>query len=178
MDKVYDESRGFEIGTFNFTLLSALMKKQSVKWPFLAQGYISDVIAMVHRFIKKALFAACGDKRMSTNIIARLEDKLTDKYRQAITHVDFLLKIEREGTPMTLNHYLNDNLQKCRQKRFKNALASKTLDDCSHGEVIRISDLSYRDDMSNAQHTVQDLHDILQAYYKVALKRFTDNVCM
>jgi hypothetical protein len=115
---------------------------------------------------------------MSTNILTRLWDELTGKYRQAISHVEFLLKVERGGTPMTLNHYLNDNLQKCRQKRFKEALAWKSLENCSHGEVIRVSDLSYCDNMSNAEHTVQDLHDILQAYYKVARKRFVDNVCM
>lgn len=32
--------------------------------------------------------------------------------------------------------------------------------------------------LSNAEHTVQDLHDILKAYYKVARKRFVDIVCM
>jgi len=32
--------------------------------------------------------------------------------------------------------------------------------------------------MSNAQHTVFEVHDILKAYYKVARKRFVDNVCM
>ncbi|KAJ5124287.1 Dynamin [Penicillium bovifimosum] len=183
MGTVYRESRGFEIGTFNHTLLSALMKKQSAKWSTLAQGYMSDVITMVHRFIKKALLAACGDIRISTNVLTHLWDELIGKYRQAILHVDFLLKIERGGTPMTLNHYLNDNLQKCRQKRFKEALASKkwkcNCNYCSqHGEVVRVSDLSYCDNMSNVEHTVHDLHDILQAYYKVARKRFVDNVCM
>lgn len=32
--------------------------------------------------------------------------------------------------------------------------------------------------VSNAEHTVQDIHDILEAYYKVARKRFVDVVCM
>lgn len=27
-------------------------------------------------------------------------------------------------------------------------------------------------------HTVQDIHGILESYYKVARKRFVDNVCM
>lgn len=84
MDTVYRESRGFEIGTFNHTLLSTLMKKQSAKWSNLAQGYISDVITMVHRFIKKVLLAACGGARISINILTRLLDELTSKYRQAI----------------------------------------------------------------------------------------------
>jgi hypothetical protein len=112
IEKVHREARGFEIGTFNYALLSTLMKKQSAKWPVLAQGYISDVIAMVHRFIQKTLRAACNDSRISTNILHLLWDDLMAKYRRAISQVDFILKIEREGMPMTLNHYLNDNLQK------------------------------------------------------------------
>ena len=32
--------------------------------------------------------------------------------------------------------------------------------------------------LSNLEHTVCDLHDILKSYYKVARKRFVDNVCM
>ena len=31
---------------------------------------------------------------------------------------------------------------------------------------------------SNIKHTVDDLHDILHSYYKVARKRFVDIVCM
>ncbi|KAJ5942696.1 hypothetical protein N7516_002864 [Penicillium verrucosum] len=96
------------------------------------------MIAIVYWFIKKVLLAA-----------------------YTISHIEFLLKVERGGTPMTLNHYLNDNLQKCRQERFKKALAPKSLSNCSHREIIRISDLSYYDNISNAEHTVQDLHDIL-----------------
>ena len=32
--------------------------------------------------------------------------------------------------------------------------------------------------MSNIEHTVRDIHDILDSYYKVARKRFLDTVCM
>lgn len=32
--------------------------------------------------------------------------------------------------------------------------------------------------VSNAEHIVFEIHDILKAYYKVAKKRFVDNVCM
>lgn len=112
IQKLYSEARGFEIGTFNYALLSTLLKKQSARWPMVAYGYISDIIAMVHQFIAKVLGAACGDEKISTNILSLLMDGLMDKYRQALSTVEFLLKIEREGTPMTLNHYMNDTLQK------------------------------------------------------------------
>jgi Dynamin GTPase effector domain len=32
--------------------------------------------------------------------------------------------------------------------------------------------------MSNTDHVIQDIHDILKSYYKVARKRFVDNICM
>ena len=32
--------------------------------------------------------------------------------------------------------------------------------------------------MSNAEHIVRDIHDILESYYKVARKRFVDVICM
>jgi hypothetical protein len=53
-----------------------------------------------------------------------------------------------------------------------------SFNDCSHGEVIRLEDLKQSHPMSNAAHVVQDLHDILFSYYKVARKRFVDSVCM
>lgn len=110
--KLYKEAAGFEIGTFNHVLLATLIKKQSAKWPYIAWGYISDIITMVHTFIQKALLAASRDNRISVNILSLLMDDLMDKYRQAISVVDFILNIERAGTPMTLNRYLNDNIQK------------------------------------------------------------------
>ncbi|CAG8902290.1 unnamed protein product [Penicillium egyptiacum] len=181
ISKLYGDARGFEIGTFNHVLLSTLMKKQSAKWPNLAQGYVSDVISYVHRFIQKALLAACPDSEMSSSILSLLMDELMDNYRQAISVADFLLGIERAGTPMTLNHYLNDNLQKCREKRFQDALAKKAFTvEFPQGDekAVRLGDVHHQDHMSNFDHTVQDIHDILESYYKVARKRFVDNVCM
>ena len=32
--------------------------------------------------------------------------------------------------------------------------------------------------LSNEDHAVNDIHDILKAYYKVALKRYMDNVVL
>lgn len=112
IENIYRESRGFEIGTFNSSILSSVLKKQSAKWPPLAEGYICDIISMVHIFIKKALTISCGDQRLGQNILSFLLDDLIDKYRQALSTTSFLLRIEREGTPMTQNHYLNSNLQK------------------------------------------------------------------
>jgi len=51
-----------------------------------------------------------------------------------------------------------------------------SINDCKHGSVIRLSDAKRTHPMSNMEHIVQDIHDILQSYYKVARKRYVDNV--
>ncbi|KAL2782703.1 hypothetical protein BJX66DRAFT_350552 [Aspergillus keveii] len=159
IENLYQESRGFEIGTFNSSILSSVLKKQSAKWPSLAEGYICDIISMVHTFITKALTISCRDRRLGQNILSFLE-----------------------GTPMTQNHYLNSNLQKCRQERMaseaKKSSFSVNYDNGSSGDFVRLSDLTQIHHMSNMQQTVQDIHDILKSYYKVARKRFIDNLCM
>lgn len=44
--------------------------------------------------------------------------------------------------------------------------------------MIALDDIVQNHPMSNAEHVVYEVHDILKAYYKVARKRFVDNVCM
>jgi hypothetical protein len=45
-------------------------------------------------------------------------------------------------------------------------------------EYVQLSNLTQIHHMNNLQQTVQDIHDILKSYYKVARKRFIDNMCM
>jgi hypothetical protein len=72
IENIYRESRGFEIGTFNSSILSSVLKKQSAKWPSLAEGYICDIISMVHMFIKKSLTISCRDQGLGQNILSFL----------------------------------------------------------------------------------------------------------
>jgi hypothetical protein len=55
---------------------------------------------------------------------------------------------------------------------------TKATNDCQHGVVVQVDDLIHHHAISNTEHTVRDIHDILKAYYKVARKRFVDNVFM
>lgn len=59
---IYNKSRGFELGTFNVSLLTLLWKKQSVKWDHLALVYISDVIIIVNKYTLALLRGICGDE--------------------------------------------------------------------------------------------------------------------
>jgi hypothetical protein len=42
-------------------------------------------------------------------------------------------------------------------------------------DYVQLSHLTQIHHMNNLQQTVQDIHDILKSYYKVARKRFIDN---
>ncbi|KAI0198155.1 dynamin GTPase [Astrocystis sublimbata] len=175
---VYRQSRGFEIGTFDGRILSVTMQEQATKWYDLALGYISDIIAMVHSFVARLLENIVSIGRVRQGIMALLMDDLRVKYQAALEHTKFLLRVELEGLPATVNHYFNENLTKCRQQRLRRQLQPKVLTDCQHGEVVRLDDITRSQPIGNVDHVIFEIHDILRSYYKVALKRFVDNVRM
>lgn len=109
---IYNNSRGFELGTFNASLLTLLWKKQSVKWDHLALGYISDVIIIVHKYTFALLRGICGDERVRSGLISVLAEDLETRYRKAIDQVKFILYVERDCTPLTANHYFTLTLEK------------------------------------------------------------------
>lgn len=109
---IYQESRGFEIGTVNPTLLALVMKEQSHKWEDIALGYVADLIVLTHSFVNDLLHEVCPVRRVRDGILSLLMDQLCERYKVAIKQVKFLLSVDLDGTPSTLNHYFNDNLQK------------------------------------------------------------------
>ncbi|KAI4095376.1 MAG: hypothetical protein LQ344_001674 [Seirophora lacunosa] len=107
---VYNESRGFEIGTFNASLVPIMWKKQSSKWKDLALGYTSDIISISHNYIHDLLEEICEDDRIRKNLLAIMMDKLIERYQQAIDQTKLILQVER--SPLTVNHYFADNMAK------------------------------------------------------------------
>ena len=112
LEGVYKSSRGFELGTFDASLLPIIWRKQSANWESLALGYVEDIVSLVHSFTVDLLTKICKDPRARQALHLVLLDHLTDRYRKSIDHTKFLLTVERSGTPMTMNHYFADNLEK------------------------------------------------------------------
>ena len=109
---VYKSSQGFELGTFDPALLPIVWKKQSKNWHTLALAYIDDIIAIVHRFTVTLLSKICKDERIRRGISSVLHEELAKRYKKAIDHTEYLLTVERSGTPLTTNHYFAENLEK------------------------------------------------------------------
>lgn len=112
LKRVHTENRGFELGTFNASILATAMKKQSAKWHDISLAYVSDIIVLVHRFIESALESVCFDAHIRRALMSKITESLIDGYQKAIEHTEFLLKVENDGIPTTLNHYFNENLKK------------------------------------------------------------------
>lgn len=110
LSNVYLGARGFEIGTFNASLVPIMWKQQSTKWDNLALGYISDIVSICHGYISDLLKEICVDDRIRINLLAAMTDKLMERYKRAIDQTHFILHVERD--PLTLNHYFADNMEK------------------------------------------------------------------
>lgn len=181
IESAYRTSRGFELGTFDPSLLPIIFQEQSKKWDGLALAYISNVIGAVHTFTNDLLSALCPDRRVRSNLWTLITDELLERYEKAMCHTHFILRVERKGTPLTTNHYFNDNLQKARVERLKSALKGQAVVvkfGNEQRDMVKMDAIVSSVQMGNIEHTVEDIHAILKSYYKVARKRFVDVVCM
>ena len=112
LEEVYTSSRGFELGTFDASILPIIWKKQSANWDDLALGYVSDIVALVHNFIIDLTTAICEDQRVHSALMSILTDGLIECYKKSLSHAKFILHVERLGILLTANHYFADNLEK------------------------------------------------------------------
>ncbi|CAG9945405.1 unnamed protein product [Clonostachys rosea f. rosea IK726] len=175
---VHRKNRGFELGSFDCTLLIMTMQHQARKWKALAKGYISDMIAIVHTLVLDLLNYVVPDKNLLGNLMSVLSEHLEAKYLRAMEQTEFLLKIELEGTPATYNHEFTEVLNKCRAERVKRQLESQVLELEYYGSVVRLDDIVQTHPLSSNEQVVQEIHDILKSYYELSRKRFVDNVRM
>ncbi|KAI9834030.1 MAG: hypothetical protein M1826_005935 [Phylliscum demangeonii] len=175
----FHASRGFEIGTFNPAILSTLWKEQSAKWEGLALNYIKRVIFVVHSFMQGVLWELCPDDHVIRhNLLSLLMEEVMHRYQQAVEHVKFILRVERSGSLLTMNHYFAENLEKAREERRRVALNEQSFSIAEGGGPVVLLDQAVRSaPVGNAEHSVQEIHDILKSYYKVVRKRFVDAVC-
>lgn len=112
LQTIYKGSRGFELGTFDPSIIPIIWKKQLVNWEALALGYIMDIVSLVHSFVRGLLKTCCADERVLTGLLSVMMEDMATRYKNAIEHVKFLLVVEKEGTLLTANHYFSNNLEK------------------------------------------------------------------
>lgn len=84
IERIYQENRGPELGTFSGTILAMIFKEQSEKWPLLVQAHISKSIIVVHDYIAKLLTHVCPNKEICDQ---SWEHLIMDAVRKAYVRV-------------------------------------------------------------------------------------------
>ncbi|KAF1947621.1 interferon-induced GTP-binding protein Mx2 [Clathrospora elynae] len=180
IERVYQDNRGPELGTFSGSILAVVFKEQSEKWSPLVRAHVSQAIILVHDYITKLLANICPDRQIRDQLWGHLIiDKVRKGYDRAMRQAHFLLRIELEGKPSTYNHYFNSEVQKKRLGRLDAAIDEQPqifdseVGLCFPAPILR----SLVVDKNNMQQVGEDILDVLSSYYKVSRKRFVDVIC-
>lgn len=178
IESVYQGSRGIELGTFSPTVLASVFREQSKKWEPITEQYVSKVIQHVHQFVSKALEVVCADETVRENLMEAIMGGLVSRYTDCMDQAKLLVNVERQLKPYTLNQYFNNSRQKAQGSRMAKILESHARTELrTEKSVIDVDAIPTAvTKKSNKKHDIESIHDILEAYYKVATTRFVDNV--
>ncbi|KAI9172701.1 hypothetical protein HJFPF1_02212 [Paramyrothecium foliicola] len=181
INNTFTGCRGLDLGTFNSNLVAMAFTEQSSKWGHMTEVYMSRVILVLHRFISGAIRSVCIDEQSRHELWSAILEGLLEKYKMAKSQAKLLVEIERRKQPYTLNKQFNESLSRARGHRMTELLRPRARKDTkqygSSQDMVNLSDIAEAArGKSNAEQLQEEIHDILHAYYSLALDRFVDNV--
>lgn len=169
----YRQSRGAELpGMVNPGVVQLLFKMQTTKWEKLATNHITRVKERVEEFNIDLLRQKCPDDTLRQKIWMRLRPMFAAVYKRADNELNAILEDERGGILLTYNHYYAANLSQSRQQRIISLTKQPAVTDNNIPAIVE------KKHSSNEEQAVNEIHDVLQAFYKVARKRFVDCVAL
>lgn len=178
--ELLDTCRGRELpGFLNFEVFKTIFSSLTKKWKPTSMSFTEKV----KDYGLKEGAALCHKHTSSfqhlENVICSLMNKhYAQLYENYEARIDVLMA--HEHIPVTMNHYFYDNLNKIRNDRnIKKIDALQSDYEPGYLSIETVKALLKSDigNDSNESQEVQDMLDILQAYWKVAFKRYVDNVC-
>ena len=178
------ERRGRELpGFMNFRVFSDLMTEYTERWREPTNEFQRAVRAAASEVASKFARAE-GLKwgKLGSGIEEEISLHFDEMDACAVSQLNQLL--EQDMIPMTENHYLWDTINKIRNER-----TAKKIDglapDPNDKSLVRVSKATLKAMLnsdigndSNESQEVQDMIDMLGAYWKLASKRYIDAVCM
>ncbi|TVY26296.1 Interferon-induced GTP-binding protein Mx2 [Lachnellula hyalina] len=181
MNNVYLTSRGLDLGTFNANFVATAFAEQSRKWGDMTKIYMSRVIITLHRFIAAAIHSICSEEQTRSHLWSAILESLVERYKTAMAQASLLIEVEQRKKPYTLNKQFADALSKARGYRVTELLRSKARkDNKQNGKIqlmVNLNDIAEAaEGKSNVEQLQEEIHDILQAYYSLALDRYLDNI--
>lgn len=179
----YRRSRGNQLIPLNPMLFSSALREQTTGWTAQTVYYVSRVIYTIHQFLVGALEVVCSDKKAREEILSQILDNTLARYTTGLKQAKFLVNVERESQPYTLNEIFLSKLADLQSLRARSKLADKTVTfyisqtGLQSEKVIPMSDLlSTLRDKDGGKYISEEIHDLIQSYYEVARDRFIDAV--
>ncbi|KAK2608430.1 hypothetical protein QQS21_002997 [Conoideocrella luteorostrata] len=181
INDAYLKSRGLDLGNFNSNLVSMAFTEQSRKWGDMTKVYMSRVIITLHRFIAATLHSVCPEDIARRQLQSEILGDLVDRYKMAMAQADLLIEVERREQPCTLNRKFTQALAEAQGYRITELLRPKARKDTKQfGEpqnMVNLDDIATAaEDKGNMEQVQEQIHDIIQAYYSLAVDRFIDNL--
>ena len=154
------------------------MTYQSKNWESIAQSLLRTLFKKVddcHAFV---LERVCQDKDVRTRLSAWIDPSRCAAEQVAWDYLDTIILDEREGHLLKENNSLTISRKEAQAERIICALQAIGFRDKEqyHAKVSFDAIRAAVCPINNEQSTLQETHDLLFAYYEVALARFVDNV--
>lgn len=176
---IYRQGKGRELpGLINPMKVEILFKEQSSNWQRISGQCLHEVDKAISSFNRALHTSLIGDEIVRQRLLSNLARAAALRYESAQKRVDELLENE-QNNPTTMNPEFTVKLNELKHARFLARLR-----ECGFSEdgEVRISwedaQNIYRGDFTDHETgAINDLHDILKAYYEISLPRFKDNMC-
>lgn len=189
-------TRGRELpSTFSPMIVADLFKEQCRPWKAILRAHVERVRAAARELLS-LVCAHTADEAACNFLLQEIINPAMDRIMKNLEAMaDKLLLPHSNGHPITYNHHFTETLQKVRDERklseVRNAVA-KWLGKEVHeldGNLIDlrfgtrdlgalIANLTARTEPDMDRFAASEALDCMEAYYKVALKRFTDDVAV
>ncbi|KAK7911643.1 P-loop containing nucleoside triphosphate hydrolase protein [Apiospora marii] len=182
-------SRGRELpGTYQPLIVAELFSKQCRPWKGLVVD-LSDRILKSSLATVSATFRYIVDENTAESLLREIVEPSLGKLRDSLsTKVEEILEPHLSGHPITYNHYLTENVQKAQAARHRRELESQLRAffgesnfrnsnikmDVNPMLLLRTLSSTSEPDMDTVSCSMAT--DMMEAYYKVALKKIIDDV--
>ena len=169
--------RGRELPRFlNYSVFSKVFQEKVEVWraptEWLCKSVLLDMACTLAN-----VWGAKRFHQFNTTLKMSFKDAMASMTKYLNDEVQSVF--QEESIPSTQNHYFMDTVNKIRAKRLTEKFEAVFEEHETYsGKAIReyLHQYSLAVNQSNENQEIQDLTDLLTAYWKVAEKRFIDNI--
>lgn len=187
VNDMMQSNRGRELpGTFNPLVIRELFAAQCRPWEGLAQKCVDKALSAARTLLQRAA-EHVADEVTSARLLRGVIKPSMVRIEIAVqAKLDELLAPHLSGHPITYNHYLAENIQKAQVARHENRLKRAFEGHVSsYSGPVRVPNaaellrnLTAATEPNMDDHASMTAIDVMEVYYKVAMKKFVDDVCV